>query len=158
MNILLQRRLSNDVCTIGDLYVDGDFECYTLEDPVRERANVPVAAWKIAGKTAIPAGTYRVIITWSPRFKRNLPLLVSVIGFVGVRIHPGNIAENTEGCILPGQQVAPDERRVTKSVLAFDALNTKIAGALDAGEEVFMTIENAIGWEQHRDQIAKNLA
>ncbi|MCA3067481.1 MAG: hypothetical protein ING73_11240 [Rhodocyclaceae bacterium] len=157
MNLLLKRRPSNAVCTIGDLYVDGEFECHTLEDPVRENAMLPVADWKIAGKTAIPAGTYKVIITWSPRFKRNLPLLVNVNGFVGVRIHAGNIAADTDGCIITGLVVAPDGLSVQKSRLAFDGVFEVIDAALDSGEDVFLTIENADGWMKQRDALAKNL-
>jgi hypothetical protein len=156
VNLLLKRRLSNDVCTIGDLYVEGEFECHTLEDPVRENPLLPVAAWKIAGKTAIPAGTYKVIITWSPRFKRMLPLLVAVDGFVGVRIHAGNIAADTDGCLVTGLVVAPDGRSVQKSRLAFEGVFEVIDAALDSGEDVFLTIENAAGWTVQRDALAKN--
>ena len=80
--------------TTGELYVDGKFVCYTLEDAIRKE--------KIKGVTAIPAGTYDVIINMSTRFKRLMPLLLNVPDFEGVRIHPGNTAEDTEGCIRVG--------------------------------------------------------
>jgi hypothetical protein len=74
--------------------VDGEFQCFTLEDPI--------TLVKIPGESAIPAGRYRVSVTWSPRFKRDMPLLHDVPNFEGVRIHPGNRTSDTEGCILVG--------------------------------------------------------
>lgn len=80
--------------------------CWSLEDPVREIAGQPVASWKIPGKTALPRGTYRVIVTRSARFSRKaghdvfLPLILDAPGFVGGRLHGGNDADDTEGCPL----------------------------------------------------------
>tara|TARA_R110000787_G_C13056662_1_gene407239 strand:+ start:55 stop:480 length:426 start_codon:yes stop_codon:yes gene_type:complete len=79
---------------IGDLFIDGVFFCHTLEDEKRAD-NV-----KVYGKTAIPAMTYKVKVTYSPRFKRNMPLLLDVPMFKGIRIHGGNDSTNTLGCIL----------------------------------------------------------
>lgn len=112
MKLQLIRSKSSDNSTIGRLLIEGAFQCWTLEDITR-----PV---KIAGKTAIPSGTYKVIITESNRFKRRLPLLVDVPGFVGIRIHPGNCAADTEGCILVGSSFGVD--RVNNSRVAFDKL------------------------------------
>jgi hypothetical protein len=81
--------------TIGELHVDGKFECFTLEDAVR-----PV---KIKGVTAIPAGAYEVVVNFSQRFQRPLPLLLNVPNFDGVRIHAGNTDADTEGCPLVGK-------------------------------------------------------
>lgn len=103
MNLKLVRIDFFPECCIGKLYIDGSYECHTLEDPVREIEGVDVVDWKIAGRTAIPYGTYNVVITMSNRFKRPLPLLENVPGFTGIRIHLGNTAENTEGCILVGK-------------------------------------------------------
>ncbi len=118
-------------CTIGKLLIDGVFECYTLEDVVR-----PIGE-KVFGETAIPYGEYDVIITYSPHFQRDLPLLLSVPNFEGVRIHPGNTAADTEGCLLVGLERTGTT--VTQSRLAFDALFPKIRNAIDTGEKV--TIE-----------------
>lgn len=102
MRLQLRRDDPGPDCQFGVLYVDGKRFCETLEDVCREVAGADVSAWKIHGRTAIPRGSYRVEITWSPRFKRRLPLLVDVPGFAGIRIHPGNGAADTEGCILVG--------------------------------------------------------
>lgn len=118
--------------TIGKLFVDGEFICWVCEDAVREREGVPVAEWKIKGETAIPYGTYEVQITWSNRFGRLLPLLLNVLGFTGIRIHPGNDAADTEGCLLPG--LYRHAVGVGHSRAACDMLIPKIDRALKAGE------------------------
>ena len=96
---------------------------------------------KVYGETAIPAGTYDVTVTWSPRFKTRLPILGDVPNFSGVRIHPGNKADDTEGCILVGRAVYPD--RLGQSRLAFDVLMAKIDAATQSGDPVTIEIVNA---------------
>ena len=125
-------------CTIGQLFVDGAEECFTLEDEVREKDGMPVGMWKIKGQTAIPRGTYNVIITMSNRFKRELPLLENVPGFEGIRIHPGNTSEDTEGCILVGR--GKTDKTVTESRIAFNALFAKIQQGLNDGDKVSIEI------------------
>lgn len=98
----LERRIFTDDVTVGELYVDNVFHCYTLEDAVR-----PVKIPKI---TAIPKGIYKVVLTMSNRFKKVLPLLENVPNFAGVRIHTGNTNEDTEGCILVGLGLLRDPR------------------------------------------------
>ena len=124
-------RNCGETCTIGKLFVDGVFECYTLEDVVRPEGE------KVFGETAIPYGEYDVTITYSPHFQRDLPLLLSVPNFEGVRIHPGNTAADTEGCLLVGE--SRDSTSIHNSRAAFDALFPKIRDAINAGEKV--TIE-----------------
>ena len=97
---MIDRRFRGPKYTISSLTIDGRYLCDVLEDPVRIFG--PRGEGKIKGNTAIPAGIYRVIRTMSPRFKRILPLLLDVPFFDGIRIHPGNTAADTEGCILPG--------------------------------------------------------
>lgn len=143
MNLVLRRRESTSTATVGELYADNQFVCYTLEDVVRERAGVPVSMWKLPGETAIPQGRYRVTITPSERFKRPLPLVNMVEGFTGIRIHPGNSDSDTAGCILPGRGVSPDGEMVLSSVAAFDKLYKLIDDALMEGDDVFIEIRNA---------------
>jgi Family of unknown function (DUF5675) len=132
MNIEVKRRPSTAQSTLSEWFVNGVFECYGIEDVVR-----PTGEAKVFGKTAIPAGTYQVIISWSPRFKRPLPLLLNVPGFAGVRIHAGNTAADTEGCLLPGTGAGKD--MVTNSRVAFEKLFRKIEAAAKKGR-VLLTI------------------
>lgn len=142
MQLELRRDASRFGATLGRLYVDGRFECYVLEDVVRERPGVAVSAWKRPGETAIPVGTYRVVITPSARFGRRLPLLVDVPGFAGVRIHPGNTAADTEGCLLPGR--TRGVATVGESRVAFAALFAKLEAALEAALAVGAAVSIAI--------------
>lgn len=134
--------LKRDTCspdfTFGRIYVDGQFQCETLEDAVREIDGKPVLEWKVYGKTAIPRGTYKIIVDFSNRFQRNLPRLLQVPGFDGVRIHPGNTAADTEGCILVGSGRGPNS--ITQSRKAFDKLFDLIYDAKSRGEKVTITI------------------
>lgn len=140
MNLTLRRQPSGVDSTIGELSIDGAVECFTLEDVVREVPGKPVSEWKVPKETAIPSGTYNVIINESARFKRPLPLLVNVPGFSGVRIHPGNTSEDTEGCILVGSQVNGDA--IIESRKAFDALFEKLKDAFESWQTVHITIVN----------------
>ena len=140
MILVLLREPSTASATIGRLWLGGEPFCWTLEDPVRERPGVPVADWKIPGKTAIPAGRYEVLVSQSPRFNRPLPMLVAVPGFVGVRIHAGNRAEDTEGCILPGYDRGPDW--VGRSREAEGALIYRITAARTRGDPVTIDVRN----------------
>jgi hypothetical protein len=132
VKLQLVRQTYTTRSTIGRLSVDGKSECFTLEDPVR-----PV---KIPNLTAIPAGRYGIEITHSPRFGRDLPLLLDVPGFTGVRIHPGNTPENTEGCILVGRTSAVDF--IGDSRTTFDTLFAKLRDAAARDEELLIEIEN----------------
>lgn len=119
MLITIKRLYKTDDSTIGELFIDGIFECFTLEDKER-----PV---KIKGETAIAKGTYKVIINQSNRFKRLLPLLIDVPDFEGVRIHSGNSNHDTEGCILVGQ--TRNKNYIGQSRKAFDKLFKKMQAA-----------------------------
>jgi hypothetical protein len=100
---------------------------------------------KVYGKTAIPRGRYQIVITHSARFKRLLPILVGVPGFSGIRIHPGNRHNNTEGCLLPGKAYGQEDGDyiVMQSRTASDSLQNLIAAAIGRGEKVFVEIRSA---------------
>lgn len=135
MNIVLKRIAKRDTYTIGQLYIDGQYWCDTLEDRVRDLSKER----KVAGETAIPAGTYDVVVNISPKFKRLLPRLLSVPHFEGVLIHRGNTAADSAGCILVGENKAVGkvlnstvwERRITEYLLE----------AQNKGEDIKITIE-----------------
>jgi len=132
MEMLLTRDICGETCTEGILTVDGEFAAFTLEDVVRG------AGEKIPGDTAIPEGRYKVIVNNSPRFQKELPLLLNVPNFDGIRIHYGNTAKDTEGCILVGRKRVPGA--IQESRLTFDSLMHQITAAIRNGEEVWITI------------------
>jgi len=131
MKMMLERLQLDPDVTIGALSVDGDFECWVCEDTVRTGP-------KVYGKTAIPAGIYQVDVTFSNRFQKPLPLLLNVPGFSGIRIHPGNTAADTEGCLLPG--IDRLAKSVGRSRLAFAALFTKITAAKAKGDRILIEV------------------
>lgn len=145
MEILVKRGPSKQGATIGELFVDGVRECYTLEDEVREPgADVAITpawvlSWKIPNVTAIPRGRYQVTITHSPHFGCDLPLLLNVPGYTAVRIHWGNKAADTDGCILVGQ--TSEANLIYKSKAAFDILFPKIKAVLAANVPVYVTVQ-----------------
>ena len=136
MEIVIKRHRSENGTTIGECLVNGVKQCYICEDVVR-----PDAAPKVFGETAIPAGTYQIVNTYSPRFGKYLPLLLNVPGYAGVRIHPGNTAADTEGCLLPGTGIMPGNTGVSNSRVAFEALFAKIK-AVERKERIMLTITN----------------
>lgn len=135
MKLELIRDTFTSESTTGKLSIDGKFFCFTLEDYVR-----PKGAEKVPGKTAIPDGEYLIDITWSLRFKRWLPLLLNVPGFAGIRIHPGNTAANTEGCILVG--ASRSANRVTESRQAFELLYKLLHEAKHRNQPLTIEIRN----------------
>lgn len=110
--------------TIGDLYINGVWIANTLED--RDRGlddsmnEEDIKKKKVYGETAIPYGTYKVSITYSNKFKKMLPLIENVKGFSGIRIHSGNTAKDSLGCILVGEN--KEVGKVINSRKTFDKL------------------------------------
>lgn len=151
MDIRVARNLSigGKKATIGRMTVDSVWICYTLEDPCREPLTARpqdaialaawVRSWKVFGRTAIPRGTYRVIMHDSPHFGRLMPMLVDVPGYSTVYFHPGNTANDTEGCILVGFTLA-DDHTIGGSRGAFAALYSQIEEAINAGQKVWCTV------------------
>jgi hypothetical protein len=142
MQISIIRKPSEKGCTLSTWYLDGRYQCVGLEDVVRGQGQP-----KVPGQTAIPVGTYGVIINRSNRFSATakkdvfLPLLLAVPGFEGVRIHSGNFARDTEGCLLPGTAYGADGASVINSRVAFAALFEKMQQAVRDGETIKLTIK-----------------
>lgn len=143
MEILIHRKWLKPTYTISKVYVDGkDFGCNCLEDTDRSLTSTMTASdiskIKVKGTTAIPIGTYNVTYTYSPRFKKYLPLLNGVPGFEGIRIHSGNTADDTEGCLLFGKNTVigriTDSRTWTNKIIAL------IKSTIDKGEKVYIKI------------------
>ena len=121
MNLTLTRLKFTPKTTIGELMVEDKWQCWTLEDAVRSGPKVP-------GETAIPYGSYEIVLTYSQRFRRVMPLLLDVPGFEGIRIHSGNTASDTHGCILVGRTRVDDDT-IGESRLAFAALFPRLQSA-----------------------------
>ena len=105
MELIVQRTRLTEEYTTSQLYIDGNYFCFTLEDKVREVPGQPVDKWKVPGGTAIPTGFYGVTFENSPRFGPQTLTINKVPGFTGVRIHTGNTAADTEGCLIVGYRV-----------------------------------------------------
>lgn len=142
MKLELKRKALKETYTIGDLFVNGVFFCNVLEDKVRDLNHDgdldDKGEGKVYGESAIPYGTYQIDITYSDRFKRLLPILENVKGFAGIRIHPGNSAVDTHGCLLVGKNT--EIGKVTESKKTFDNLFAKLAAAHEAKETIYITI------------------
>jgi len=117
MKLKLHRDTFTDTSTIGTLSVDGKHLCYTLEDTDRR---IEDGGTKTYGKSCIPRGTYEVVIDFSPKYNKEMPHILNVPQFEGIRIHPGNVAADTEGCILVGSSKSKDF--IGNSVATFTSL------------------------------------
>ncbi|SEN05344.1 hypothetical protein SAMN04487902_106154 [Prevotella sp. ne3005] len=151
MELILERIAKRKTYTIGHLYIakepDGNNPglgqpltkglqiCDTLEPTWRDYAN---GAYKVKGRSAIPEGRYAVVISFSPKFKQWLPILLGVPKFEGIRIHAGNTSEDTEGCILVGRNLIVGQ--VVDSRIWVHRLKQKIVEAKGRGEAVWITI------------------
>lgn len=106
MKLLLKRIALKETYTIGHLYIDGKYFCDVIEDKVRDKdkdGKFLFGEKKVYGETAIPYGTYAVQVSWSPKFRRMLPMLLDVPYFTGIRIHRGNTAKDSSGCLIVGE-------------------------------------------------------
>jgi hypothetical protein len=138
MKLTLHRFYFTEASTIGRLFIDDNFECFTLEDCDREIQGEPVEKWKVHGETCIPKGEYKVITDFSQRFQKELPRILDVPGFQGIRMHSGNTSKDTEGCILVGKTYVKDS--VNQSRLAFERIMDKIEDAYNRKEEITIEI------------------
>ena len=136
MEMKLQRDICGPTCTEGTLYVDGVQFCYTMEDTDRRLESGETK--KIQNFTAIPRGRYSVVLNYSNRFQKIMPPVLDVPGFAGIRIHSGNTAEDTEGCILVGS--ARGEHRVLNSRAVFAKLMVLLEDAHRRDEPITLTV------------------
>ena len=151
MELILERIAQRKTYTIGRLYIreqvmdeycpgtEDRYFCDTLEPTWRDYAN---GAYKVKGRSAIPEGRYAVVISFSPKFKAWLPILLGGPEFnrkwQGIRIHAGNCSEDTEGCILVGKN--REVGKVLDSRIWVHRLKQKIVEAKGRGEAVWLTI------------------
>lgn len=142
--LTLERRWNKATYVIGNLYDNnGNMICNTLEDTDRmldwHMPTTTIKDIKIFGKTAIPTGTYEITYTYSPKFKCNMPLLNNVKGFQGIRIHSGRNENNTDGCILVGNNSIKGQ--LTESKATFMKLNDILKAHIKSGDKVFIIIK-----------------
>ena len=148
MELILERIAKRKSYTIGRLYIQKlvpeeyrtyeckEYFCDTLEPTWRDYKN---GAYKVKGRSAIPEGRYAVVISYSPKFKQWLPILLGVPKFEGIRIHAGNTAKDTEGCILVGKNKLVGQ--LVDSRIWLHRLKKKIVEAKDKGEPVWITVK-----------------
>lgn len=140
MELKVKRIAKRDTYTIGKLYVDGEYFCDTIEDRDRglndSMSVEEIKKIKVYGETAIPTGRYRVTLSYSIKFKKMLPEILNVKGFAGIRIHSGNTAKDSLGCILVGKNTVVGQ--VTSSRATFDRLMLKLNKTT---EPIFITVE-----------------
>ena len=133
MKILVKRIAKKDTYTIGKMYIDGKYFCDTLEDKDRGLSqSTPLSiikSKKVPGQTAIPTGTYNVIVNISPKFGRMLPRLLDVPGFDGILIHRGNTDKDSSGCLLVG------ENKVVGKVINSTGYESKLVNLLQSTRE-----------------------
>lgn len=137
MELKLNRIFLSSSATIGELWANNTHLCDTLEDRVRPEGE------KIYGKTAIPEGTYEMVLSYSPRFKKILPEILNVPNFTGIRIHCGNSSADSSGCVLVGTWDGEKEDWISDSKIAFNELMSLLQKAADNKEKVAITINNS---------------
>lgn len=135
MELIVKRtQLTNDYTT-GHLYINGEYFCDTLEDKVRKLTSID---GKVYGRTAIPSGTYPVIMDYSSHFKRPLPHILDVPYFSGIRIHSGNEVDDTNGCILVGSYYRAGY--ITNSKDTMSKLSERLTECINNGGRITLTI------------------
>lgn len=146
IELLNTRKWYTDRSTEGELYLDGAFECWILEDRSRRLfSDMPFAdlvSTKVPGETAIPTGRYRIELYNSPKHGPDTLQLVGVPGFTNIQIHIANKAEELLGCMAPGNdRTASDDDWIGQSGVALKALKAKVIPRMKAGEECWITVE-----------------
>lgn len=136
MYIIVNRIFKASTYTIGELSVNNKYLCDTLEDRVRPEGE------KVYGETAIPSGTYTVILSYSNRFKKIMPEIQNVPNFTGVRIHCGNSSKDTEGCLLVGKWDGKTENWISDSKNTYNKLYSLLEEASNNKENITITIKD----------------
>lgn len=147
MENLIRRGRTINNFTPGQWFIDGAFECRTLEDAIREVEGEPVHLWKIDKQTCIPSGRYRITMENSPRFGKDTITVLDVPGFKFIRVHSGEDADDTEGCPLVGDTIDMANGKISGGIArgVLKRLKAKIRAALDRGEDVWLVVENPPG-------------
>lgn len=138
LHLFLIRKWKKPEYTIGQLYCNGEKLCNVIEDTDRGlnqyMTEAQISKIKIKDKTAIPAGTYKLEVSMSPKFKRELIMVCDVPGYVGIRIHRGNTADHSSGCLIPGLNTA--KGMVTNST----EYELKLTEMVKNADEAYITI------------------
>ena len=138
MEITLERRILHKDFTIGEMCVDAVKETDTIEDTYRI---IKSKADKVYGRTAIPCGRYSVVLDFSGKYRKQMPHVLDVPFFEGIRIHSGNSDEDSLGCIIVGEYVPGVAGGFVKnSRIAYEKLFAKMKKASDRGERIFITV------------------
>ena len=135
MEILTDRVFLGEKYTIGNMFVNGMYVCDTIEDRVRILNSEKD---KVKDETAIPKGRYKVILSYSPHFKRVLPELIDVPYFKNIRIHNGNDETHSSGCLVVGLNKV--KGKVVDSKVTLDKLMAILQPAWDKKEDIYITI------------------
>lgn len=142
MKIEVIRHTRKEDHTVSDMFIDGKYFCKVLEDVDRGlKKDDPlkkIEQTKIKHHTAIPAGLYRLALTYSEKYKQIMPLVMNVPGFAGIRIHSGNHKDHTSGCLLVGQQYDEKTKSITNSRSTFRSLMSILT---EANKKEVITIE-----------------
>ena len=136
MKIEVNRIFKASNYTIGELSVNNNYVCDTLEDKVR------VDGEKVYAETAIPTGTYTLVLSYSNRFKKVMPEILNVPNFSGIRIHCGNSSEDTEGCLLVGKWDGKTENWISDSKNSYNKLYSLLEEAFNKKENITITIKD----------------
>ena len=137
MVLILNRILLGNESTIGELSIDSKYFSDTLEDRVRPKGE------KVYGETAIPEGTYTVVLSYSPKFKKVLPEILNVPNFTGIRIHSGNTSADSSGCILVGEWDESKANWISNSRVTMNKLMSLLRKATNNKEQIKITIKNS---------------
>lgn len=138
MRLELKRIARKKDYTIGKIYANGRYICDSIEDVDRGLDDSmdlkEIQAKKVYGETAIPTGIYRIKITYSSKYKKQMPLVEDVKGFEGIRIHSGNTAKDSLGCIIVG------ENKVKGKVINSRATYNKLFDLIKNEKDIYLII------------------